>query len=159
MATTKVGFTGTQRRVLVPQEQTFTHLIYDFTITDPGDILEFHHGDCVGADEMAVLKVCSILGPDDVDLFLEIHSHPPKYGKKRAHVRGYCQKYVEYPPADYLDRNQDIVNVVEWLIATPRNPERVRSGTWFTIRRAREAGIRITIIMPNGTMIEEKPPW
>ena len=45
----------------------------------------------------------------------------------------------------------------DMLVACPKGPEEVRSGTWSTVRFARKRGKRIVIIMPDGTVTEENP--
>ena len=52
-------------------------------------------------------------------------------------------------PRDYLDRNKDIVNNCDLLIAAPKeNTEVLRSGTWSTVRYAKQLGVTVVIIEP-----------
>jgi hypothetical protein len=71
--------------------------------------------------------------------------HPPLYDNKRAFCIGdeICSK------KDYLDRNRDIVDNCDLLIATPKETTEVlRSGTWSTVRYAKKIGKPIVIIEP-----------
>jgi hypothetical protein len=103
----------------------------------PGEV---HHGDCIGADAQ-LHTLAKAAG-------LKIIIHPPIDPKKRA----FCQEYDEIrEEKPYLDRNKDIVNESEFLIATPRTMHEVlRSGTWATVRYARSTNIDIAIIEPDG---------
>lgn len=55
-----------------------------------------------------------------------------------------------------LDRNRDIVEAAEVLIACPDGPERQRSGTWATIRHALRVGKPVVIVWPDGR-VERRP--
>lgn len=98
------------------------------------------HGDCVGADEdfhrLARLSGLYIIG------------HPPLNNSKRA----FCKFDEERSPQEYLVRNKNIVDGSFWMIFTPPGfEEETRSGTWSTIRYARQRGSLITIVWPDGT--------
>jgi len=100
---------------------------------------EFHHGDCIGADEEAAAIA--------VGAGYRIFSHPPL----NAAIRAFTRADVELQPKDYLVRNRDIVDVADVLVATPAGLEVQRSGTWSTVRYARRLGKRTYIVMPDGT--------
>lgn len=105
---------------------------------------EVHHGDCIGADaqchEMA-LRVAVI--------------HPPSDPKKRAFCTP-CTPGQMREPKPYLERNRDIVDESELLIACPRQQrEVIRSGTWATVRYARSQGKRVWTLYPDGTTQNE----
>ena len=106
---------------------------------------EFHHGDCVGADSNAYNIIRHIIPT------CPIHIHPPEKEKTRAFCDGYS---VIHEPKPYIERDKDIVDAVDVLVATPRGSnEELRSGTWATIRYARKKGtVRVIIIYPDGTM-------
>ena len=73
--------------------------------------------------------------------------HPPKYNTMRA----FCKSDFILPTKDYLERNQDIVDSCDILIAFPATEtEDLRSGTWATIRYARKQNKKIIIINTNG---------
>lgn len=145
----RIGFTGTQEGMSIAQLSTF----YDWF---PKSASQFHHGDCVGADENAD-GIVRMIAPDTT-----IVIHPPSDSKKRA----FCPKNtprtgtidIVHPVKPYLDRNKDIVDDTRYLIATPKGPEELRSGTWSTIRYARKLGRPIMIIYPDGTVVHENEP-
>jgi hypothetical protein len=117
------GFTGTQIGMSPRQKIGLrAHLI----VAEPGS--EFHHGDCIGADEEAHYIA--------LELGLRIVIHPPLNDSKRA----FCKlATLVLEPKDYIPRNHDIVDASEVLIAAPKTyEEELRSGTWATVRYARK---------------------
>lgn len=128
-----IGFTGTR----LGWTDVQGGIIHDF-LTDQIQIDEFHHGDCVGSDFEAH-KIVTVLG-------IETHVHPPINDSQRAR----CLGDVMYEPKPYLDRNVDIVDACDLLLATPAGLERVRSGTWSTIRYAKSQGKDYYIVYPDG---------
>jgi len=137
----KIGFTGTQNGMTVEQRDAFVDVV---GVLGP---CEFHHGDCVGADADAAIVVLK-----------EFHGckvvcHPPNVASKRARVGGHVV-LVEKP---YLDRNRDIVDACDVLVACPKgDAEEVRSGTWYTIRYARRSGRLLRIVFPSGVVEEQR---
>jgi hypothetical protein len=132
-----IGFTGTQRGMTAAQKKVFQGMI---SLYQPSG---FHHGDCIGADAQAHDIVTEIIG------FGIITIHPPIDNRKRAYKKGY--KIEE--EKSYLDRNMDIVMASDILIATPKDyEEKVRSGTWATIRYANKARLKTIIIYPDGSL-------
>jgi len=139
----KIGFTGTQDGMTVRQKSTFTGVVQAYA----GTPLEFHHGMCVGADEEAHIIVRTLLGRDAT-----IVGHPP-VDQSRANMDLDCDQL--WRTTSFLTRNADIVYCTRLLIATPRqNHEVLRSGTWATIRKARQVGRDYVIIFPDGA-----PDW
>ena len=133
----KVGFTGTQQGMTDRQVGAFVSCLYGWSFMS-----EFHHGDCVGADEQAHGFVYrqGIEG-------LAIVVHPPVDPKKRAN----CSDEVTtiLPAKEYLQRNKDIVDACDLLVAAPRTPhEELRSGTWSTVRYARLKGVPVIVLDP-----------
>lgn len=60
-----------------------------------------------------------------------------------------------HAPTPPLIRNQIIARRCDRLIATPAGEEEeMRSGTWATVRYARKAGKRVTIITPSGRIAD-----
>ena len=105
---------------------------------------EFHDGDCVGSDKEAHAIVTKAVG-------CRMVGHPPDNDKAQAH----CMYDMICLPRPYLERNRDIVNDVDHMIATPATMgEEGRGGTWYTIRYAREKRRKLTIIYPDGTIGE-----
>jgi hypothetical protein len=110
-----------------------------------GDIHSFHHGDCVGADAEAHDSVRHEF-PKVV-----IVIHPPAKDTKRAFKKGDRSER----PKQYLARNRDIARACQVLIATPKQDFEVnRSGTWSTVRYAREYGKKIYVILPDGEVVD-----
>ncbi len=130
----KIGFTGTQRGMT-----DFQYLnVKLFIQKNSENISEAHHGDCVGADS----EFHDIV--QTYNLYTSIH--PPINPSKRAFRKG----NIIFPEKEYLDRNHDIVNSVDLMIATPgEETEILRSGTWATIRYAKKNNKPIVIIYPN----------
>jgi len=109
-----------------------------------------HNGDCKGGDE-ALGQHWKTAFPDT-----KLYGHPPIVSTLRA----YQTFSVMWPVKPYLDRNDDIVNESELIVACPAGPEALRSGTWSTVRYARgqiKAGKlkALFIIMPDGTLTME----
>lgn len=101
--------------------------LYDFMVMRR--VTELHHGCCTGWDAQAhflaeMLSIKTVL-------------HPPENGKLVEVLSG----DVILPAKPYLDRNKDIVDAVDYLIAAPDGPERQRSGTWSTVRYAKKVGV------------------
>jgi len=146
----KLGFTGTQIGMTPRQADAFRQFIESKGVT------EFHHGDCIGADAQAhsIARVRHI----------PVIVHPPSDPKKRAYVEFGAlsiiacgsdpfSMYVR-PEKPYIERNHDIVDETDELVATPKSVyEELRSGTWATIRYAQKLGKPVTLIMPDGTVM------
>jgi hypothetical protein len=136
--TMKVGFTGTQNQLTKAQTFMLARVLDKLS---QHQMVEFHHGDCVGADAKAHDLVV-VIRPK-----VKIVIHPPLKDEKRA----FCAGDEERPTKDYLDRDQDIVNECHVLVACPKGKdEEQRSGTWATVRRARAAKKSIWFIFPDG---------
>jgi len=132
---THIGFTGTRDGLTWHQQSTL-----DEILQLRGSV--FHHGDCVGADSDA----------HDVAWRYDkrIVIHPPSDDRLRAHRLTDHGEYRE--PKPYLDRNRDIVDESDLLIACPRETsEQAKGGTWYTVRYARNQGKPVTIVWPDGT--------
>ena len=133
---TKVGFTGTQKGLTSIQLFRISELIEGAS--------ELHHGDCIGADD-EVDKIATMLR-------IAKTIHPPLENKKRAFcTRGY---FLILRAKGYLERNRDIVDATEYLIAAPSGAEQTRSGTWSTVRYAKKMRKRICVVMPDGKVEE-----
>lgn len=135
----RLGFTGTQEGMTDWQAQFVFNEMMDLGPT------EAHHGLCIGADA----QFHDMLGYSQA----QVHGHPPINTSKIAE----CDCDVLYTARDYLDRNRDIVDATEWLIAAPKGPEG-RGGTWYTVRYARRIGRPVTIVMPDASIIRERMP-
>lgn len=131
---TILGFTGTQKGMTEEQQDRIADLLGKFHVT------EAHHGDCIGADAdfHAIGRYNG----------LWIIGHPPIKDDKRA----FCDFDEELEPKEYLDRNKDIVDAADWLVATPGGfQEEIRSGTWSTVRYADRIAKPYVIVLPDGS--------
>lgn len=141
MTNARVGFTGTQEGMTTVQMERVRQLLEAMWP------VEFHHGDCIGADAQAHLIAR--------DLKIGVVIHPPENPAKRA----YCSGAQEIrAPLPYLTRNREIVTWTDCLIATPKTTdETIRSGTWSTVRYARKKGRVVWVIGPNGEILSNSP--
>jgi hypothetical protein len=130
-----LGYTGSRKGMTGEQAAEITR----FIITE--DITEAHHGDCVGGDEQ-FHAIC-------VRLDVPVVIHPPENDRYRAFCKGAIR--IE-DPLPFLDRNKVIVNVVELLLAAPKEDEEPPpmrgQGTWSTVRYARKTNQAFRIIWP-----------
>jgi hypothetical protein len=143
LTTGHVGFTGTRKGMTDAQKATVAELM-DLMVYEArcaGIEFEVHHGDCVGADG-DFHDICHGQVP--------VVIHPPKDPKLRA----WCDGDV-LPEKPYLERNRDIVDVCDVLIATPAEDTPQHSGgTWYTILYARRIKKRNVVVWPDGKVVE-----
>ena len=137
----KIGFTGTRHGMNDVQQKEFENII------NSKEFEEFHHGMCVGSDKQAHDFVTSIKTAKKA----KTTGHPPTFKKFMAD----CSCDITMKPYDYLKRNKNIVDETDVLIATPDVKEKVRSGTWSTVRYARKQSKKIYIIHKNGRVTIE----
>lgn len=128
---TVVGFTGSQHGATPEQLDWLRERLVELRP------VSFRHGDCIGADEHAHAVALSLRIP--------VVIHPPVNPAKRAFCPGGA---ALLPPDEYLARNRAIVDASDVLLALPDGPERLRSGTWSTVRYARRQGKRVEVRMP-----------
>lgn len=131
-----VGFTGTREGMTESQKHSFRSVMIHSSVN------EFHHGDCVGADADAhtIIRRCTMA---------DIHVRP---GDRSDYAAG-CIGDMNYDGKPYLKRNNDIVLSCDVLVATPNSNEEIkRSGTWYTVRKARVNKRTIVIIWPDGSV-------
>lgn len=126
----KIGFTGTRDGMSEKQKQLLESLLTVYPW------IEFHHGDCLGADAEA----------HDLAAKFErvIIIHPPTNSALRAFKNAENAILCEERP--YKERNQLIVMQCNMLIAAPRTSEMTRSGTWQTVQHARAVNKPILIL-------------
>jgi hypothetical protein len=129
-----IGFTGTRRGMTQVQRRIVEDLLLLWLP------VQVHHGDCVGADAEFHRMVRQLV-PD-----ARIIIHPPHNPQYRA----FCEGDEYQPERPYLKRNKEIVNASQLLLATPgESAEQWRSGTWSTIRHARQAPVWVRIVLPD----------
>lgn len=132
-----VGFTGTQKGMNTIQTLVIRKFMYKENIT------EVHHGDCIGADSQ-FHTICKEFGNT-----IHIVIHPPINSDKRS----FCDGNEIRPAKEYLDRNLDIISESNLLIAVPNTfDSRIRSGTWYTIRKAIKINKPLMIVYPDGVV-------
>lgn len=107
--------------------------------------IEFHQGQCVGADYDALMLVKS-------QGYAWTVSHPPDVRTNIHRVE--C--HARWPTKYYIERNHEIVDATDLLIVAPETMEEtLRSGTWATYRYAKKVGKPIFVIFPDGSLKEE----
>jgi hypothetical protein len=132
-----IGFTGT-RHGMSEQQKRCLDMIFNAWKDFAG--IELHHGDCIGSDAEAHKVAESI--PRRV-----IIVHPPI----KDDFRAYCHSDQRQEPKDYIERDHDIVNRSDFVVAAPKGfTEEVRSGTWATIRYAKTRKIPFVVLWPDG---------
>lgn len=137
-----LGFTGTRDGMTSYQLDRLQVFLELFGVW----FIECHHGDCLGSDEQ-FHELINIFRSRRGAVTYSIHVHPPR----NSSLRAFCEADILYPPKDYIPRNHDIVDQTHLLIATPNDDhERQRSGTWATIRYARQTWRDTYIIYPMG---------
>lgn len=143
----KIGFTGSRTGITLGQQVTVLDILQHFFVPETNN--EFHHGNCVGADEQALMMAEAVgwwtvahpaNGLDDLQI--SVFSSDEAWNYKHP-----------------LTRNKDIVEETEYLIACPKEstePKPARGqGTWSTVRYARQRGKQLVIVWPDGTFKEE----
>lgn len=139
----RLGFTGTQHGMTKRQS------IAVFDEVDELHPDEVDHGMCVGSDAQ-LHEMVRGYSP-----LIEITGHPPTNTSKMAE----CDCDRLWLPKPYLERNHDIVDVTDRMIAAPHGmAEEQRSGTWSTIRYARKRQRPLAICWPDGTVTRERWP-
>lgn len=156
-----IGFTGTQSGMTQFQKDTFASILTLHSVT------ELHHGDCIGADEEANrialyegIKIFSIHPPSNHNrrAFCFDEEQATKFNHVLTDYKELISSRVRwYPVKPYLERNQEMIDVVEMSIATPKEYHHtLRSGTWATIRYAWKIKKHIVIIPPVDRPKEEE---
>jgi hypothetical protein len=119
-------------------------------------ITEFHHGDCRGGDQFAA-GMARWLGfwlVGHVPTCPDYCDHLPC----RNQFRAYVVNDENRPPKGYLARDRALVRELRTagaLIGLPASDHRTqRSGTWYTIDRARDANLPRLVVGPSGTVID-----
>ena len=136
-----IGFTGTRMGMTILQRAEFIDVMFRYINVYSEENITFHHGSCIGADAEAhkfALKLC-----------IPIHVHPCNIPEKTSICEG---AHITHPQKPPLERNIDIVQASDLIIACPcSRQEVIRSGTWHTVRQARKKdGMIIQIIWPIG---------
>lgn len=136
----RVGFTGTRRGLTEAQRAALFGVLSRLR-AQGAEVMD--NGCCEGADREAH-EIWRTLGG-------HFHFRPGDTAQQAwaAGVAGLLDM-VEFPIA-YLDRNRDIVNHASVVVAAPGEAvERLRSGTWATVRAARKAALDVLLVLPSG---------
>lgn len=138
-----LGMTGTRNK-LSYEQFVWLHMV----VSECGQL---HHGACVNADEDAHDAA--------VESGAVIVVHPPTDERLMMPKWKWTQRDNIYvmQAKPYLDRNRDIVNDTDRMIALPDGPERPKGGTWYTVRYALQVGKGVTICYPDGTVEDRLP--
>jgi hypothetical protein len=137
----RVGFTGARQGMSIAQRNSLRTLLHKLRPS------QFSHGDCVGADAEAARVVDGFGNQWRCKTVI----HPPKNSKKRA----FCFAQEIRPARPYFERNHNIVDNSDILVAAPKNREERRSGTWATVRYARKQRTRVIIVWSSGEVTYE----
>jgi len=141
-----IAFTGTQEELTRVQKLS---LHYAFVgMKEDNYQITVHHGDCIGAD--SCFHTIAYYAQARIEI------HPTNIPGKRAYCyeRLHRMTTVVHPVKDPLVRNQIMIHSGRFLIAAPEGPEKLRSGTWSTIRFAIKMGKPVFIVWPNGELEE-----
>lgn len=134
-----VSFTGTQEGMTFKQMQKIKVLLEEL---EPTIVI---HGDCIGADEQFHQLVCTYRKIFDKQVMIKI------YPSTHEHKRAYCDGDQIMPQEPPLDRNKHIASEGDRLIACPKEMTQIiRSGTWTTVRKAKNLGKIVYVVLPNG---------
>ena len=150
----EVAFTGSRKGLSIRQKFS-TNMILDCFFHNYDEIT-FYHGDCVGSDadfHDNILSLCFLYNN-----YMNINEKRIKVvlfpaltaEENRAHCVNDKRVFrfltvVEKNPKKPLDRNKDIIFIPKFLIACPNKSETLRSGTWATVRKARELGKSVIV--------------
>jgi hypothetical protein len=148
-----IGFTGTRHGMTRQQSAKVDRIVCGFIGGDTELQVVAHHGDCLGADigfhTIARLYGCAVCVHPPIDKWNAANTPEAVY------LNG--AKVVRRPAKAYLDRNRDIVNESDVMVAAPYEAEeQSRGGTWSTVRYARLAGKPLAIVLPDGTVQYER---
>ncbi|MFI5302857.1 MAG: hypothetical protein ACHREM_32610 [Polyangiales bacterium] len=135
---TAVGFTGTREGFTAEQRLYFETMIAGLALANR--CVEFHHGDCQGADAEAH-DIVRALAPD-----WTIHIHPgPDGDPHRAGKVG--DRY--HMAKGHFARNRDIVRASSLVLGVSVAPHRLdRGGTWYTLDFAVKNRVPTKVLWP-----------
>lgn len=134
------GFTGTRYGPTPEQYKAMQEFLSRIPMS------RFVHGAAHGADTLAHYIVRAAHGDIPIEL------HPSDRPSTLVTVPiGNVDIHDQKPP---LERNRIIVQRIHGLLAVPREDEEItRSGTWATIRYARELGVPIYMVKQCGKVV------
>lgn len=136
----KIGITGTRNELTQKQVEELlgVYVRCQEYADEHNDIVELHHGDCVGADELAAK--CAYRGG------FKVVCHPPI----KEDLRAFAPAHEFREPKNYFERNRAIVDEVDMLIVLPMQMEHQdKGGTWYTHDYAVKKKVPVRIIWPK----------
>jgi hypothetical protein len=138
------GFTGTRNGLTPKATKGLADLL---VMLEPRQV---SHGDCVGADNTVHYMA--------LGLGIPIGVRPPIDDRLRGWGSVHNTLVYVYPAKPYIQRNHDIVNHTQYLIACPSTmAEVVRSGTWATVRYAGKQNKVVYLVYPDGRLDRREP--
>jgi hypothetical protein len=130
---TREGLTGPQLESIINRLDVMQKTQHDF----------LHQGCCIGGDEQITIAAFT--------LGYRICSHPPTDRRYYFSKLAYELSENKCTELSYLARNLEIINHSSVVIGAPKTKyEELRSGTWSTIRIAREAGRHTIVVYKDG---------
>lgn len=150
-----IGFTGT-RQINSQQEQELSGLLWALGRCGVFERV-LRHGGCKGADVAAHDAAGSMRPPFEVEVYPGPRSRWDASELPKGWGSWYCKRH---PRAPYLERNRAIIDASQICLAVVDGPERLRSGTWSTVRYARQFGLPRVILWPDVTVtLEVEHGW
>lgn len=143
-----LGFSGSRHGITDIQRdklsQHVDHLTHHFD--GVGEVIG-RHGNCIEGDE-EFDAICVAQGVATECLPSNWESTQSK--KTAAKVLG----TPPWPPP--FKRNSNIIKIIDELVACPRGSveEDNSRGTWDAVAKARERGLKVTVILPDGTITD-----
>ena len=138
-----LGFTGTRAGLTQAQRAAFPGLIATYPTV-------FIHGGAPGADEWADAYFAVGCTGTRIEVY-------PTGDARHCYWLGQRGPREVHPPRAPLTRNRIIAERCDHLLACPvTSTEVLRSGTWATVRYDRAVGKPITLLLPDGTVVEER---
>lgn len=136
------GFTGTSAGL----QEVQVYALTGFVIRQSSRDTDFRavHGGCDGGDDV-FHNICMNLG-----IPIEVYPSP-----KQANKTWPGENVIVHPitPGTPLNRNHKIIARATQMVACPwEEVEKIRSGTWATVRYTRTARKPLVMIYPNGTI-------
>lgn len=137
-----VGFTGTREGPTPHQHDAMRYFLRGMPMT------RFVHGGAIHCDTFAHTIV---VAAHDID----IEIHPATVGVRSSVLNNPSPRIKLFRALLPLQRNRVIVRRIHGLLAVPATDREGASGTWATVRYARELGLPIYIVKLNGRIVRD----
>jgi hypothetical protein len=138
-----LGVTASRNGLSKKQKDWFLNLV----IIDRPIVL--HHGACVGGDEFCHMVAMMYSRENNIRVVI----HPPEDDRLMMDLDPWRNEpfVTILAPKSYLERDRDIVDACNRLVAMPDGPYRPHSGTWYTANYARGKK-PLVICAPDGKL-------